>query len=154
MYKRILVPIDNSATSRAALEEAKRFAKTEKAVVRLIHVIDLAQFAWSANEFLDVPRLQASLREGGQLILAESVAALQAEGMTPESAMLETWGGMLSKVIIDDAIEWKADLIIMGTHGYGGLKHMLLGSVAEGVIRNTPAPILLVRQKEEKVEEV
>lgn len=149
MYKRILVPVDNSATSRAALEEAKRFAKYEHAAVRLVHVIDLAQFAWSANEFLDVPRLQASLREGGQLVLTESVAAMQAAGIEPESAMLETWGGLLSKVIIDEAVEWKADLIIMGTHGYGGLKHMLLGSVAEGVMRHAPAPVLLIRLQEE-----
>lgn len=149
MYKRILVPVDNSATSRAALEEAKRFAKNEHAAVRLVHVIDLAQFAWSANEFLDVPSLQASLREGGNSVLAESVAAMQAQGIEPESSILETWGGLISKVIIDDAEDWKADLIIMGTHGYGGLKHMLLGSVAEGVVRHTPAPVLLVRLKEE-----
>lgn len=149
MYKRILVPVDNSTSSHAALEEAKRFASNEHASVRLVNVIDLAQFAWSANEFLDVPRLQASLREGGQRVLTESISAMKAAGIEPESAMLETWGGMLSKVIIDDAIEWKADLIIMGTHGYGGLKHMLLGSVAEGVVRHAPVPVLLVRLQEE-----
>ncbi|SFN21684.1 Nucleotide-binding universal stress protein, UspA family [Formivibrio citricus] len=148
MYKRILVPVDNSATSRAALEEAKRFAKSEEAEVRLVHVIDLAQFAWSANEFLDVPRLQASLREGGQAVLKESTAAMQAAGITPDSAMLETWGGLMSEVIIEDAGKWNADLIIMGTHGYGGLKHVLLGSVAEGVVRHAPVPVLLVRLKE------
>ncbi len=152
MYKRILVPVDNSATSRAALEEAKRFAKNECAAVRLVHVIDLAQFAWSANEFLDVPRLQTSLRESGQTVLAESVAAMREVEIEPESAMLETWGGLLYKAIIDDALEWKADLIIMGTHGYGGLKHVLLGSVAEGVIRHAPAPVLLVKMKAESQE--
>lgn len=149
MYKKILVPVDNSATSRAALKEAKRFAKNEQAAVRLVHVIDLAQFAWSANEFLDVPRLQASLREGGQAVLNESAAAMKDAGVEPESAMLETWSGIFSDIIIDDALAWKADLIIMGTHGYSGLKHVLLGSVAEGVIRQSPVPVLLVKMKAE-----
>ncbi len=148
MYQRILVPVDNSATSRNALDEALRFAKNEKAQLRLVHVIDLAQFAWSANEFLDVPQLQAALKEGGQQVLAESLALVSERGIEAETALLETWGGILAKAIVEDANSWKADLIVMGTHGYGGLTHMLLGSVAEGVMRHTPVPVLLVRNKE------
>ncbi len=147
MYQRILVPVDNSSTSRNALEEAMRFARSEKAVLRLVHVIDLAQFAWSANEFLDVPQLQAALKEGGQRVLAESAAAVKAVGLEAESALLETWGGQLSKAIVDDAKAWSADLLVMGTHGYGGLTHMLLGSVAEGVVRHSEVPVLLVRNQ-------
>jgi len=147
MYQRILVPVDNSTTSRNALEEAMRFARSEKAVLRLVHVIDLAQFAWSANEFLHVPQLQAALKEGGQRVLAESAAAVKAVGLEAESALLETWGGHLSKAIVDDAKAWNADLLVMGTHGYGGLTHMLLGSVAEGVVRHTEVPVLLVRNQ-------
>lgn len=147
MYQRILVPVDNSSTSRNALEEAMRFARSEKAVLRLVHVIDLAQFAWSANEFLDVPQLQAALKEGGLRVLAESAAAVKAVGLEAESALLETWGGQLSKAVVDDAKAWSADLVVMGTHGYGGLTHMLLGSVAEGVVRQTEVPVLLVRNQ-------
>lgn len=150
MYRRILVPVDNSATSRYALEEALRFAKNEKAALRLVHVVDLAQFAWSANEFLDVPQLQAALKEGGLQILAETLAHVREAGIEAETALLETWGGILAKAIVDDALNWNADLIVMGTHGYGGLTHMLLGSVAEGVMRHTPVPVLLVRNKESK----
>ncbi|MDR3410384.1 MAG: universal stress protein [Formivibrio sp.] len=148
MYQRILVPVDNSATSRIALEEALRFAKNENAQLRLVHVIDLAQFAWSANEFLDVPQLQAALKEGGQKVLSESAARVKEQGIEPETVLLETWGGILAKAIVDDAKTWGAELIVMGTHGYGGLTHMLLGSVAEGVMRHTPVPVLLVRNKE------
>lgn len=148
MYQRILVPVDNSATSRTALEEALRFAKNEKAQLRLVHVIDLAQFAWSANEFLDVPQLQSALKEGGQKILSESALLVKEAGVEAETALLETWGGILAKAIVDDAKTWNAELIVMGTHGYGGLTHMLLGSVAEGVMRYTPVPVLLVRNKE------
>ena len=122
-----------------------RFARSENAKLRLVHVIELAQFAWSANEFLDEPQLQAALKEGGERVLAESVAAVQAAGLEAESALLETWGGLLAKAIVDDAKAWSADLLVMGTHGYGGLTHMLLGSVAEGVMRHTFVPVLLVR---------
>ena len=150
MYQRILVPVDNSATSRNALDEALRFAKNAKSLLRLVHVIDLAQFAWSANEFLDVPQLQTALKEGGQKILTESVDMVRAQGVDAETALLETWGGILAKAIVEDAQSWNADLIVMGTHGYGGLTHMLLGSVAEGVMRNTPVPVLLVRNEDKK----
>lgn len=147
MYQRIVVPVDNSNTSQAALQEVRRFASELNAKVRLVHVIDLAQFAWSANEFMDVPQLQETLRQTGKTLLDEAVASLKEVGVEPEVALLETWGGLLAKAIIEDARQWQADLVIMGTHGYGGLTHMLLGSVAEGVIRHGTVPVLLVRVK-------
>jgi nucleotide-binding universal stress UspA family protein len=149
MYQRILVPVDNSATSRAALEEVKRFAKEQHALVRIVHVIDLAQFAWSANEFLDVPQLQETLRESARHILADGASTLEGAGLKVETALLETWGGLLAKAVVEDGAKWGADLVIMGTHGYGGLTHMLLGSVAEGVVRHSHIPVLLVRAKPE-----
>lgn len=145
MYTRILVPVDHSDTSQAALQEATRLATEQHAVVRLIHVIDLAQFAWSANEFLDVPQLQASLKEGGEKLLAERAALLQEKNIQVETELLEIWGGQIARTLVDDAAKWQAHLLVMGTHGYGGLTHMLLGSVAEGVMRHTHIPVLLVK---------
>ena len=145
MYQRILVPVDHSDTSAAALREAKRLAADQHAVVRLVHVIDLAQFAWSANEFLDVPQLQASLRNGGQTLLDERASEMTALGLSVETGMLEIWGGQIAKSLVDEATSWQAELLVMGTHGYGGLTHLLLGSVAEGVLRQTKIPVLLVR---------
>lgn len=148
MYQRILVPVDHSDTSAAALQEAKRLANEQKAVVRLVHVIDLAQFAWSANEFLDVPQLQASLRQGGQTLLDSRAAELREAGLTVEVDLLEIWGGQIARSLVDEAEKWQAELLVMGTHGYGGLTHLLLGSVAEGVLRITKTPVLLVRTSE------
>ncbi|QLG87421.1 universal stress protein [Chitinibacter bivalviorum] len=145
MYSRILVPVDHSDTSAAALAEASKLATEQHAVVRLIHVIDLAQFAWSANEFLDVPQLQASLKEGGEKLLQERVALLESQGIKVESALVEIWGGQIARTIVDESSKWEAHLLVMGTHGYGGLTHMLLGSVAEGVMRHTHIPVLLVK---------
>ncbi|MGL6042222.1 MAG: universal stress protein [Deefgea sp.] len=148
MYQRILVPVDHSDTSAAALQEAKHLASEQKAIVRLVHVIDLAQFAWSANEFLDVPQLQASLRQGGQTLLDSRAEELRAMGLTVEVDLLEIWGGQIARSLVDEAEKWQAELLVMGTHGYGGLTHLLLGSVAEGVLRITKTPVLLVRAPE------
>jgi nucleotide-binding universal stress UspA family protein len=148
MYTRILVPVDHSETSAAALKEATRLACEQHAIVRLVHVIDLAQFAWSANEFLDVPQLQASLKEGGEKLLAERGALLREQGIEVETQLLEIWGGQIARTLVDEAVQWRAQLLVMGTHGYGGLTHMLLGSVAEGVMRHTHIPVLLVRAEE------
>ncbi len=145
MYQRILVPIDHSDTSATALQEAKRLANEQHAVVRLVHVIDLAQFAWSANEFLDVPQLQGSLRESGQNLLDSQALELRAAGLTVESGLLEIWGGQIARALVEESERWQAELLVMGTHGYGGLTHLLLGSVAEGVLRLTKIPMLLVR---------
>ena len=145
MYQRILVPVDDSNTSAAALSESTRLALDQQAQVRLVHVIDLAQFAWSANEFLDVPQLQDSLRKSGEQLLARYAATLREQNINAETALLEAWGGNLARAIIDDATGWKADVLVMGTHGYSGLTHLLLGSVAEGVMRHTTTPLLLVR---------
>jgi nucleotide-binding universal stress UspA family protein len=50
-----------------------------------------------------------------------------------------------AKLIVDDATKWKADLIVMGTHGRSGFDHLVFGSVAEGVMRTASAPVLLIR---------
>jgi nucleotide-binding universal stress UspA family protein len=147
MYKRILVPVDNSDTSAAAIVEGRRFACDQCAKVKLVHVVDLAQFAWSANEFLDVPQLQNALRQSGEKLLAELADGLRADGLEVETHLLESWGGNLALAIVKEAESWTADLIVMGTHGYGGLTHLLMGSVAEGVVHATPVPVLLVRAK-------
>lgn len=148
MYQRILVPIDHSDTSAAALQEAKQLANEQHAIVRLVHVIDLAQFAWSANEFLDVPQLQSSLREGGQSLLDSRAEELRVAGLTVEVELLEIWGGQIARTLVEEGEKWQAELLVMGTHGYGGLTHLLLGSVAEGVLRFTKIPVLLVRTPE------
>ncbi|GHD59032.1 universal stress protein [Jeongeupia chitinilytica] len=149
MYERILVPVDDSETSAAALREAVKVACNQRATVKIVHVIDLAQFAWSANEFLDVPQLQEALRRAGQRVLDQQAEVLKAAGVEVEIELLEAWGGNLARAIVDEADKWQAQLIVMGTHGYGGLTHMLLGSVAEGVIHVTPVPVLLVRARPE-----
>lgn len=149
MYKRILVPVDNSECSELAIHEAKRLACESKSTLRLLHVVDLAQFAWwNSSQFIDVALLQQGLKTAGENILKEASAVLTADKLKVETALIEVWGKSLAKGIIDDAKSWQADLIVMGTHGHTGLTHLLLGSVAEGVIYEATTPVLLIRAQE------
>lgn len=145
MYQRIFVPVDDSETSALALAEACKLAKEVGATVRLVHVVDLAQFGWGGAEFLDAAELQESIREAGEQVLSQARLRAEALGVTPQMAIIESWGDRIANVMMDDAGKWGADLVVMGTHGLGGLMHLLLGSVAEGVLKIADVPVLLVR---------
>lgn len=145
MYQRIYVPVDDSATSALALAEACKLAKEVGAVMRLVHVVDLAQFGWGGAEFLDAAELQGSIKQAGEQVLSANVAKVQASGVEVDAKILESWGDRVATVIVEDANSWGADLMVMGTHGLGGLMHLLMGSVAEGVLKQADVPVLLLR---------
>lgn len=145
MYQRIFVPVDDSSTSRAALKEAIRFAQDQHAVIRLAHVVDLAQFFWGGAEFIDTTELQQSLLENGRKLLAAVETEVREAGVNVDTQLHETYGERIARVIADDAKAWGADIVVMGTHGKRGFDHLLLGSVAEGVMRMATTPILLIR---------
>ncbi|MDC7690418.1 universal stress protein [Vogesella indigofera] len=145
MYQRIFVPVDDSETSALALAEACKLAKEVGAAVKMVHVVDLAQFGWGGAEFLDAAELQGSIRQAGEQVLSQARTRAEALGVVPETAIIESWGDRIASVIMDDASKWGADLLVMGTHGIGGLMHLLLGSVAEGVLKIADVPVLLVR---------
>lgn len=146
MYKRILVPVDNSSTSKNALAEAVALAQhTKNTVLHLIHVVDLTQFNWSTDVPLDTTVLQHALTQSGQTILEKLQADIPAGEVRVETSVVEVAGSAFATGILQIAEQWRADLIVMGTHGYHGVTHLLLGSVAEGVVRAANIPILLVR---------
>ncbi|HEY9101127.1 universal stress protein [Chitinimonas sp.] len=150
MYQRILVPVDDSDTSRQALVEATRFCCDQHGKTRLIHVIDLAQFTWGGAEFVDVGELQSNLRDSGRKVLESAKQLMQENDVQVETALIEIWGGSIAAAIIEDAKTWPADIITMGSHGWTGLDHLLLGSVAEGVVRHAPVPVLIIPIKRKK----
>lgn len=145
MYKRILVPIDGSATSERALQEAIKLADG-KAQLRLIYVIEgTYPLDAVAYAMVDHAALQEAIRKTGERALAQAAEKVQRSGMTAETALLDVAAERVSAVIDSDALNWKADLIVIGTHGRSGLNRLLLGSVAEEVVRGTPLPVLLIR---------
>ncbi|MDN0073590.1 universal stress protein [Crenobacter sp. SG2303] len=149
MYQRIFVPVDDSETSNLALAEACKLAKEVGASVRLVHVVDLAQFGWGGTEFLDASELQKSIKHAGEQVLSQAEERARMQGLVPETKILESWGDKIATVLLDDARDWKADLVVMGTHGWSGLMHLLMGSVAEGLLKKATVPVLLIRNPEE-----
>ena len=151
MYKRLYVPGDDSNTARRALEEASRFARESGASLKVVHVVDLAQYGWGGAEFLDATELQKNIREAGEHVLKDAIEVLAEHGASCETAMLESWGDKIAEVLIEDAKKWNADLIVMGTHGWGEIMTLIMGSVAEGVMRRTEIPVMLLRGRPEDI---
>lgn len=145
MYARILVPVDGSTVSDLALSEALKVAAEKASIVRVIHVVDVVTFLWDA-EFVDIGEIQDSLRESARNILAKAARTAEDAHVRCETHLSELREGphRTSNVIVDEARSWRADLIVLGTHGRRGLDRFLMGSVAEGVVRLAPVPVLLV----------
>ena len=86
------------------------------------------------------------LREGGKRILGDAERVTREQGVKYESELVETIGGRAADVIVNQATQWPADLIVMGTHGRRGIRRLALGSDAEMVLRHAPVPVLMVRE--------
>lgn len=145
MYARILIAVDDSATSNRALQEAIRLAQDQHAALRIVYVADTVALQGAAP-VADAAESERTWREIGEEILGRARAAA-GEGVSAETALLETGDveDRLAQAITGEARRWGADLLIAGTHGRGGLRHMIMGSVAEGIVRHAPVPVLLVR---------
>jgi len=145
MYKRILVPIDGSETGRLGLKEAIGLAADQKATLCLFHVTnDLALMVEAANT-IEVEKYRVGLNEFGQNLLDEAAALASNSGVKSEAVLHDIRGGRVSDAIIEEAQRNNCDLIVIGTHGRRGIRRALLGSDAEGVARQSPIPVLLVR---------
>lgn len=145
MYQRILVPIDGSETSERALQEAIKLGDSA-AQFRLLYVVEeIYSLGTEGYEFIDYDALQQAVRTSGERILAQAAEKMQRAGKRAEVALLETGGQRVANVIEGEARRWQADLIVIGTHGRSGLSRLLMGSVAEGVMRVASVPVLLIR---------
>jgi nucleotide-binding universal stress UspA family protein len=147
MYQNILVPIDGSEAAGLGLHEAIQLARTLGSRLRLLHVVDQAQ--WISVGAPPVTReLMVQLRSKGESLLHEAMTAVHAAGVTVEDRLGEALGDHAGEIIVAEAGDWPADLIVCGTHGRRGWKRILLGSDAEYIVRHTPVPVLLVRARD------
>ena len=151
MYCRILVATDGSQTSELAIEQAARLAKDQGAQLRIVHVIEQSRLAFAAAGpvAVDLEGILDALRKSGQAALERGRAIAQQVGVTSEAAIIgdDAIDDRVAMVLAEDARRWKADLVVLGTHGRRGLNHLLMGSVAEAVARVAPAHVLLVRAR-------
>jgi nucleotide-binding universal stress UspA family protein len=147
-YKRILVPVDGSPTSNAGLREAIELAKAQGASLRLVHVADEHFLASMGIEFAgNIDDLMASVAAAGRKALRAAERVVRRSGLEPSSVMFETLTGPVADPIIAEARKWRADLIVIGTHGRRGMRRVLMGSDAEQIVRLAPVPVLLVRSE-------
>ncbi len=143
--KTILVPLDLSDESKKALRYAAAFAREFGGKLLLAHVVEPplypAELGYTPIEY---PRLEGALSESAARKLEQIRRGIA--GSTPAEAVVLI--GPAFHSISRLAQERKADLIVVTTHGYTGLKHVLLGSTAEKIVRHAPCPVLVVREKE------
>lgn len=142
--KHCLVPVDFSAASDQALAYAIALATKLQACLTLLHVIhDLPLGVGDAPSALPYPalylqELEAEVQRG----LAEHLKQVHDAGLQGDTVMVH---GVPFQRILDTARDRHIDLIIMGTHGRTGLRHVLMGSVAEKVVRLASCPVLVTR---------
>jgi nucleotide-binding universal stress UspA family protein len=146
MYKRIFVPVDGSATSRRGLRAAIDLAKSQRARLIVLNVVDaMPVFASLEGGMAFDPDMFKAMRGGGKKILAAAAAEAKKRGLKAATVLAENTAGRVADVIVRQAKKARADLIVLGTHGRRGLSRMVMGSDAELVVRYAPAPVLLIR---------
>ncbi len=142
--RHILVPHDFSEMAQHALSYAIDLATKLDATLTIVHAYEVPSYGYPEGVTLS-PEIAGSIRSAAETTLGAVVSAARASGLEVRSALRQ---GPAWSEIEAAAREAKADLIVMGTHGRHGLARVLLGSVAEKVVRTSPCPVLTVRAPE------
>ena len=148
MYRRILVAVDGSATSRKALTAALEMASYSggRSVIRLIHVLDQMSYFTGLDPYSGQSgAVINAMRGAGEKILADALAIVESAGVAADTVLVDRLGAHLAETVAEQAEKWEASLIVVGTHGRRGVARMLMGSGAEQIIRIAPGPVLVIR---------
>ncbi|HNQ05370.1 MAG TPA: universal stress protein [Thiobacillaceae bacterium] len=147
MYKRILVAVDGSPHADVALRHAVELARDCQAELTVLHVQDTTWMLAGSEFALDTTQINEARRQVGEGILDRARQLAQTAGVQARLQLVQTDtpARSVADVIAGEAAAWPADLVVVGTHGHRGLRHLLLGSVAEGVARISAMPVLFVR---------
>jgi len=149
MYKRIAVAIDGSKTSDAALSEAIKLAGEMKSTLLLLHVCEELPIMTVPDDMMSVqiPEIMKVIEGSARSLLKKSKGQVASQEIAVETKLVESTGDRMGTIISEEAQKWNADLLVVGTHGRKGFEHLIMGSVAEGVIRTAAIPVLLIRGK-------
>jgi nucleotide-binding universal stress UspA family protein len=145
--KRILVPLDFSTSSRRALDYAAGMALRFDAALHLVHVCEVPTMMTGSMDAYAIAYSDWALRLGeeAERELVKVTASLKARQVTTEVLF-----GNPARAIVEAAEANAADLIVMGTHGHGAVMHLMMGNVAERVVRFAPCPVMTVREPRER----
>ena len=140
--RRILVPVDFSEHADAVVEWGAYLAEQHGSAIVVLHAYHLpVEFQQLEGAYLP-PDFWAKVKEEAEQSLSRYVELLSARGFEVEARVRE---GYPATVIVEEAKSVPADLVVIGTHGLSGLKHLLLGSIAERVVQKSPCPVLTVK---------
>ena len=143
--QRILVPLDFSRHADFVLEWATHLAKEHSSRLLLLHAYHLpVEFQQLEGAYLPQD-FWASVKAEAEQNLQRYAEPLRAQGLSVDLLVRE---GYPATVIEQEAVDQRADLIVIGTRGLSGLKHLLLGSIAERVVQKAPCPVLTVKTRD------
>lgn len=156
MYQHILVAVDGSPTSNLALLEAAKLAPAN-ATLRVVTVVENPMWAAALEPGADydIDLLHRSLMKSAKDILERAKTLLKHKGIEARIHLLdlaELPSKSIPAALLAEAQAWPADVIVIGTHGRRGINRLLMGSVAEALIRSSSTPVLLVRAPGSKSE--
>ena len=140
--RRILVPVDFSEHADAVIEWGAHLAEEHGSAIVVLHAYHLpVEFQQLEGAYLPAD-FWTNVRQEAERSLDRYVEQLRARGFDVEARVRE---GYPATVIVEEAKSLPADLVVIGTHGLSGLKHLLLGSIAERVVQKAPCPVLTVK---------
>ncbi|MFQ5715121.1 MAG: universal stress protein [Candidatus Scalinduaceae bacterium] len=144
-FKRIIVPIDFSDCSRMALEYAAATARAHRSKLTILHVFEesfIEPYVRAANSEEEAQEIVRRIEQVNESKYVEFLMKIDLGGVEYDRLLRK---GIPSNEIVETAREQQAQLIVVGTHGRSGIKHMLIGSDAEEVVRNSPCDIIVVK---------
>ncbi len=141
LFKRVLVAYDGSSFSWKALLYACRVVKATGGTVRALYVVDASRARVVLSGILIIR--EEELREAGMEMLKKALRKAKEE--TGVDIEVSVRVGHPVEEILEEAKEWKADLIVVGARGTGGFRELILGSVAESLVRYSPIPVLIIK---------
>jgi nucleotide-binding universal stress UspA family protein len=151
MFTRIVVPLDGSDLAEQALPQAVELAQATRTSMHLVRVLDFSYLAKLAGypvhgAYVEMTAFQQALQDehdDAGAYLKAKIGELEGEGITVTTALLS--GNPAPEIA---AATQDGDVIVMSTHGRGGLARWFLGSVAEGIVRRATVPVMLIRASE------
>ena len=144
-FKRIIVPIDFSDCSRKALEYAIATAGAHKSRLTILHVYEesfIEPYVNAANSEEEAGEIMKEIERVNETKYDEFLKTIDLRGVEYDKLLIK---GIPETEIVETATEQQADLVVMGTHGRAGLKHILIGSTAEEVVRTVHCDIIILK---------
>ncbi len=145
MYKRILVPVDGSPTSMRGLDEAIAIARSSNGEIRILNLIDdhavaLALEAWvkAATDW------HRAMQTAAAAVVGQAELRVRAAGLAVSTVIFDVATGTLDEIVADEADRFRADAVVIGSHGRRGVRRLLLGSDAERIARTASVPVVIV----------